>query len=445
MVLWTPAQIATAAWWDASDVSTISDTGGAVDQWSDKSGNGRHFTQVTPTEKPTTGVATIGGLNALDFDNDDALLNSGLPSESLINFFLVRKVLDGSFLDFSGSSGSTFSYAARSNSPSTLIHKNFGAPTLYKSGVVITPVTRGDVHSAFSDDTPYLVGFIGADTSSWADSLTLGFPFSPSFDTLGQYGEILAISGALATETRQKIEGYLSHKWGLQNNLPTGHPYKSAAPIVSGQSGGTPTQNGLVASVDYPSQRIYLGIGSANTRLDTLDVFREVRTLRATTEDHRRFPPIIFSGGNLQKTADTATAKFVKLTSGAMIVPYDGDHTITLIRDTFTEDNISGTDIFDLTLLSPSTSVQIKEDIPQVEVITVSTGSGLDSSQDTSLSNIEIIASKLDSLTEDVSGYRFTQKALEEAVCNGSEGGSGPGPTAEEIAAAIINTIVPHP
>jgi hypothetical protein len=28
----------------------------------------------------------------------------------------------------------------------------------------------------------------------------------------------------------QKAEGYLAHKWGLQSNLPMGHPYKSVAP-----------------------------------------------------------------------------------------------------------------------------------------------------------------------------------------------------------------------
>jgi hypothetical protein len=28
----------------------------------------------------------------------------------------------------------------------------------------------------------------------------------------------------------QKAEGYLAHKWGLEANLPSGHPYKSSAP-----------------------------------------------------------------------------------------------------------------------------------------------------------------------------------------------------------------------
>ena len=30
--------------------------------------------------------------------------------------------------------------------------------------------------------------------------------------------------------TRQLLEGYLAHKWGLEDSLPGGHPYKSEAP-----------------------------------------------------------------------------------------------------------------------------------------------------------------------------------------------------------------------
>jgi hypothetical protein len=37
-------------------------------------------------------------------------------------------------------------------------------------------------------------------------------------------------STPLSTTDRQKLEGYLAHKWGLAANLPADHPYKSAAP-----------------------------------------------------------------------------------------------------------------------------------------------------------------------------------------------------------------------
>ncbi len=43
----------------------------------------------------------------------------------------------------------------------------------------------------------------------------------------GQTKELLVFPGS---PDRQKIEGYLAHKWSLQSLLPAGHPYKSTVP-----------------------------------------------------------------------------------------------------------------------------------------------------------------------------------------------------------------------
>jgi hypothetical protein len=48
----------------------------------------------------------------------------------------------------------------------------------------------------------------------------------------GIYGEVIIIAGAISVSDRQKVEGYLAHKWGLEANLPVSHPYKSASPTV---------------------------------------------------------------------------------------------------------------------------------------------------------------------------------------------------------------------
>lgn len=47
---------------------------------------------------------------------------------------------------------------------------------------------------------------------------------------------ILGINGLVAAENILRIEGWLAHTFGLAANLPGGHAYKSAAPIVT-QSG----------------------------------------------------------------------------------------------------------------------------------------------------------------------------------------------------------------
>jgi hypothetical protein len=49
----------------------------------------------------------------------------------------------------------------------------------------------------------------------------------------GAIAEFLHYNISLTPEQRQKIEGYLSWKWGLQNSLPTYHPYYKFAPAAT--------------------------------------------------------------------------------------------------------------------------------------------------------------------------------------------------------------------
>lgn len=46
----------------------------------------------------------------------------------------------------------------------------------------------------------------------------------------GFMSEILLYSNAVDTPFRQKVEGYLAWKWGIQSSLPVSHPYYSAPP-----------------------------------------------------------------------------------------------------------------------------------------------------------------------------------------------------------------------
>ena len=71
-----PSDLNLSLWLDASDASTITETNGSVSQWADKSGNAFHFTQTTAANQPTTGSVTIGGINAINFDGSDRLLNN---------------------------------------------------------------------------------------------------------------------------------------------------------------------------------------------------------------------------------------------------------------------------------------------------------------------------------------------------------------------------------
>jgi hypothetical protein len=53
----------------------------------------------------------------------------------------------------------------------------------------------------------------------------------PVLNLSGYIGEILVYLSTPIESTRQKIEGYLSWKWGLTQNLPGNHPYKFYPPL----------------------------------------------------------------------------------------------------------------------------------------------------------------------------------------------------------------------
>jgi hypothetical protein len=46
----------------------------------------------------------------------------------------------------------------------------------------------------------------------------------------GQIAEIVLLNVAATTLQRQKVEGYLAWKWGIESNLPGGHPYEFGPP-----------------------------------------------------------------------------------------------------------------------------------------------------------------------------------------------------------------------
>jgi len=48
--------------------------------------------------------------------------------------------------------------------------------------------------------------------------------------TEGNIAEVIFCDEKNSDADRQRIEGYLAHKWGLEANLPAGHPYKNVAP-----------------------------------------------------------------------------------------------------------------------------------------------------------------------------------------------------------------------
>jgi hypothetical protein len=110
---------------------------------------------------------------------------------------------------------------------------NYG--TGYLIGGTILDYTNSDAYvwvngSAAGSNTSFQTSGNTSATNSQAWNIgATGANLNPH---LGRIGEIILCNTALGTSDRQKLEGYLAHRWGLTSLLPGGHPYKTTAPTV---------------------------------------------------------------------------------------------------------------------------------------------------------------------------------------------------------------------
>ncbi|MES1222018.1 MAG: T9SS type A sorting domain-containing protein [Bacteroidota bacterium] len=72
--------------------TTLATSGQTVQQWNDKSGNGKDFTQTTSTLKPKFTSSSMNGFPAVTFDgSDDYLSNLTITTDNKADFFAVVK------------------------------------------------------------------------------------------------------------------------------------------------------------------------------------------------------------------------------------------------------------------------------------------------------------------------------------------------------------------
>jgi len=242
--LWNPGMISTALWLDAADASTITESGGAVSQWDDKSGNNYHVSQATAADRPT--VSTDAGNASLLFDGTSDYLRHDVsgtfnyPS----SIFIVCRNTDtaniGHVLSINNSSASdeyaTLTQRDSSGQVIRYIVRDGSANLISASSAFGTEIIGG-VSNASNDNELFSNGTsVGTDTANFPtplyDNITIGRLRyqSTAQHFSGHIHEVIWITQTLTTATRQRIEGYLAHKWGLTANLPSNHPYKLVGP-----------------------------------------------------------------------------------------------------------------------------------------------------------------------------------------------------------------------
>lgn len=262
--IWTPAWMTTSLWHDASDANTITLESGVVAEFRDKSGNNRNFQQATAAARP---IITPGGLNGLDIITiasgkyltaPDWLGTSGHYIYGVGVFTTaICRGLDGYGSGWSWQMRAAYPYivATTNGSTSAASYGGFAYPAgtgirsfLSKPGLRVEGAADGV--STGSATVPSNLIYLRNSTTGWnIGRVTTATTYAP-----GDLAEFILIVSSTAfpdADTMRKIEGYLAHKWGYVANLPSDHPYKTAAPQVRSISGavtvnGTPAQRQVV-------------------------------------------------------------------------------------------------------------------------------------------------------------------------------------------------------
>lgn len=251
---WTPAAISLSLWLDANDAGTVSEDSGAVSQWDDKSGNSYNFSQPSSSAQPS--IETLGGKNVVSFDGVSEYLSI---DESLFYALSEHTTVAVIYVD-SGSSGDYW-LAEGSSTNNTPVYgpgRTDGWPFMRNNvgGTVLDSPTDAPYSDStwkiwgYEETTEEFHKFVNAPLTPSAshshsrgtltlDTTSLGalVRLSAALHTPIKIAEVVTYSGTSNTD-RQKLEGYLAHKWGLQANLPVDHPYKTEAPTTSYRQNG---------------------------------------------------------------------------------------------------------------------------------------------------------------------------------------------------------------
>jgi hypothetical protein len=257
--LWTPSEmVETHFWWDASDTDTITlETGTDKVEQVDGKGNyalSDELVQLTSADRPINALSAINGLNTINFD-EQTLRSSFLPwsqTGNMLHFavFRINEVPDSTsrpMFGFSGppvgathvtgtvTAGSTSYFRGLNGLSVTAGSKLWtdqdnGGPSVYSWQYLYNDklTTRVDGTTVREDSITFQY-----DIDSFPTSLIrIGTNQPRSFFINNMdFGEMIIIDSD-DDELRLRVEGYLAHKWKLQDNLPDDHPYKNLPPRV---------------------------------------------------------------------------------------------------------------------------------------------------------------------------------------------------------------------
>lgn len=263
--LWQPDELPSLVLWlDAEDSASITLNGSNVSQWKDKSGGNRHFAQGSGADQPLYSVTGFNGKPAIENVSNDYLASSpnnlgrnvgGLTcaivgshplgatfNPSTYDFFISSGVSNTRFL-MTPSVGSNFyaiggrrldtdTYGTVSSSTDALANR--GNPWIRIGQRAYSDGVANHWTNGIQDVTNAVFGTQGAGNTSDTNSNVSSVFFQGTNGTPPgtKMAEVIVTHSTMTNQDRQRLEGYLAWKWGVEANLPASHPYKLFPPTI---------------------------------------------------------------------------------------------------------------------------------------------------------------------------------------------------------------------
>jgi hypothetical protein len=245
-------------WLDSSDADSLDVAEDLVAQWADKGPQGNHADQSVPAFRPRLVENAHGNHTMVRFQGSDEFVGQFLrsdciPAKAAEPRTIVMAMANVGHHPYKsnhaihyGSAGQLEAYgiATRLGGVNRWLNhywqsgSDSGVDSQTPGGVIVVVSYDGSVDRFFingkaSAENPVALKTAGGTYGTWG--MHIGARIDPVYGKPTEsgcfdVGEIIVLSTAPDKEERQKVEGYLAHKWGMVEKLPADHPYKSQKP-----------------------------------------------------------------------------------------------------------------------------------------------------------------------------------------------------------------------
>ena len=233
--IWTPRDISSSlgGWFDCSDVGTVQVVGSGVNQWFSKAGGMVVTQSADDTYRPA--YLSAGGVN---FTLAKGMNSSGGPSAFDILVVAKPNPYGADPINWRTMLRSVGAHEIIIEDKTNRLGTYYTG--FYPAGGLTWPAVDGMCFARVAPNTAVQISRDGgaltatgiALTSTSAMTTMFGcYMGPPPTQGFGLVKEVIYFPWGSADSTRQLLEGYLAHKWGLDPLLPAGHPYKNAPPL----------------------------------------------------------------------------------------------------------------------------------------------------------------------------------------------------------------------